>query len=179
MLTRHILQKNNCNLFYSRIQSWWHHNFFLIQVPILLYPVRSDSKIWDLRWWSLVNQTKPSFPHKHIIRRRFINRLANISLDSSLRENRSKTRANISSSALEYFQKVPLLKISKQLLHCQILQLSVADVESLYELYEKDFLMFGYSPESYKDAAASWFLLFCFGWRLKAAVKFLMSFRQK
>ena len=38
-------------------------------------------------------------------------------------------------------------------LKCIKFQLSVEDVEALFKVYEKDFLMFGYSPQQYKDIA--------------------------
>jgi len=69
----------------------------------------------------------------------YISHLANVSLDSHLRENPTKThrKDSISSSAVTYFQK-----------------LSVADVEALFMIYKKDFQMFGYSPQLYKDTAS-------------------------
>ena len=33
------------------------------------------------------------------------------------------------------------------------LQVSASDVDALYEVYKKDFLMFGYSAQVYKDIA--------------------------
>ena len=35
----------------------------------------------------------------------------------------------------------------------KLFQLSVEDVEALVKVYKKDFLMFGYSPQQYKDIA--------------------------
>ena len=35
----------------------------------------------------------------------------------------------------------------------KLFQLSVEDVEALVKVYKKDFLMFGYSPEQYKEIA--------------------------
>ena len=95
-----------------------------------------------------------AFTHEHSISR-YISHLANVSLDSHLRENPTKThrKDSISSSAITYFQKV-LKKIDQISVSFSFPQLSVADVEALYMIYRKDFLMFGYSPQVYKDTAS-------------------------
>ena len=73
----------------------------------MLHTVHSDRKIWDLRWRSLVNKAKWTFPGEHS-NCRYISHLANASLDFHLRENPTKThrKDSISSSAIAYFQKV-------------------------------------------------------------------------
>ena len=153
-----------------------------LQVSILLYAICCDSKIWNLQWGFAVNQTNClslrnisysvvcftkewCFGEKlklwNTLIFRYINRLANISLDPHLRENPTKThRTNsISPSANTYFQKVLFVVVTFVIFSFSSssilpLQLSVADVEGLYKIYKKDFLMFGYSPQLYKDAAS-------------------------
>ena len=88
--------------------------------------------------------------------RRYIGRLANISLDAGLRENPTKGKAEskISDLATSYFEKVPLTtERFKNFSNHIFSQLSVEDVEALFKVYKKDFLMFGYSPQQYKDIA--------------------------
>ena len=87
---------------------------------------------------------------------RYINRLANISLDPHLCENPTKAHGttSISPSASTYFQKVLFVVVTFCCFILSPLQLSVADVEGLYKIYKKDFLMFGYSPQLYQDAAS-------------------------
>ena len=80
----------------------------LNQVSLLLYAIHSNSKIWDLRWRSLVSLLNfIAFPQEHSICR-YISHLANVSFDSHLRENPTKTYQadSMSSSAIAYFQKV-------------------------------------------------------------------------
>ena len=47
----------------------------------------------------------------------------------------------------------PKNKLPKNLTQNLSLQVSATDVDALYEVYKKDFLMFGYSAQVYKDIA--------------------------
>ena len=79
-------------------------------MSLLLYAIHSDSKVWDLRWRSPVSN-QMNIPPPERSTSRYISHLANVSLDSRLRENPTKThrKDSISSSAIAYFQKVLLI----------------------------------------------------------------------
>ena len=94
---------------------------------------------------------------------RYIGHLVNASFDSSLHENSSKNETGgVSTTALSYFQKVfvNLIFFLVQFIlraknYSSLCQLSVNEVDALYEVYRKDFEMFGYSYQVYKDIAQS------------------------
>ena len=122
-------------------------------MSLLLYAIHSDSKVWDLRWRSSVSKQmnlpplNVPLPGISVILQMYLWILVF-----------ARTQPRLIEKTAFHPRPSPTFKrcfSSLTKFHFNPPQLSVADVEALYKIYSKDFLMFGYSPQLYKDIA-SW-----------------------
>lgn len=92
---------------------------------------------------------------------RYIEQLANVTFDKHLHENPSmvneveKTKINDTGKSFGKTKAEKLDNVTTQEGLAFFKQLTVTEVEALYRFYKEDFVMFGYSPQLYLEAASS------------------------